>query len=38
MLGWVCLALSKSFGLASGESAPPALGVALGHANTLFGY
>src|SRR5690349_17991439 len=38
MLGWVCLALSRSFRLASGEPAPPALGVALGHANKLFGY
>jgi hypothetical protein len=38
MLGWVCLALGKSFGRASGEPAPPALAAALVQANTLFGY
>lgn len=38
MLGWVCLALGKSFGLASGTPAPPALQDALRRANTLFGY
>ncbi len=38
VLGWVCLAVSKAFGVASGEPVPPALGVALGHANRLFGY
>jgi hypothetical protein len=38
MLGLVCLALGKSFGRASGETAPPAPGMALAQANKLFGY
>jgi hypothetical protein len=38
VLGWVCLALSRSFARASGETTPPALGLALDQANKLFGY
>jgi len=38
MLGWICLALGKSFGRASGEIAQPALGMALAQANKLLGY
>lgn len=38
MLGWACVALGKSFGRASGETAPPALEMALAQANKLFGY
>lgn len=38
MLGWVCLSLGRSFGVAAGEPAPPALREALARANKLFGY
>ncbi|MFO0952989.1 MAG: hypothetical protein U0835_17915 [Isosphaeraceae bacterium] len=38
MLGWLCLAMGKSFARASGEPAPPALAAALVQTNRLFGY